>query len=198
MFHKPYSESCDQNRQPIFDVIQPLFKDCKTLLEIGSGTGQHAVYFGHDMPHVQWQTSDVIDNHAGINLWLEEAALSNVLPPIALNVISDAWPTQTYDAIFSANTLHIMDKTAVSALFKNLPNILKKDTILAIYGPFNDNGNYTSESNARFDQWLHDRDPNSGIKDFEWVDELAQQAGLQLINDVAMPANNRILCWQNK
>jgi len=198
MFHKPYSESCDQNRQAIFDVIQPLFKDCKTLLEIGSGTGQHAVYFGADMPHLQWQTSDMIENHAGINLWLEDTQLSNVLPPLALDVINDTWPTQTYDAIFSANTLHIMGKEAVTALFNNLPTILKQNTTLAIYGPFNYDGNYTSESNARFDQWLHDRDPRSGIKDFEWVNELAQQAGLQLINDVAMPANNRTLCWQTK
>lgn len=196
MFHKPYSASCDQNRQAIFEVIQPLFKDCTEVLEIGSGTGQHAVYFGTDLAHLQWQTSDVVDNHAGIECWLAEYALSNVLPPLALDVLCDPWPRRTYDAIFSANTLHIMSKAAVSALFEQLPCVLNPQTKLAIYGPFNYEGKYTSESNARFDQWLHERDPNSGIKAFEWVNQLAQQAGLTLINDVAMPANNRTLCWQ--
>ena len=192
---KPYAESCEQNREPILAVIQPLFSGCSHLLEIGSGTGQHAVYFAAEMPHLTWQTSDRVDNHAGINMWLEEAALVNTRPPLALDVSSDAWPRRRFDAVFSANSVHIMHWPDVEAMFAGIGRVLARDGIFALYGPFNYHGAYTSESNARFDQWLRQHDPGSGVRDFEELQRLAQQAGMEFREDFAMPANNRILCW---
>lgn len=193
---KPYSESCDQNRDPILKIIQPLFAKKKRVLEIGSGTGQHAVYFAAKMPHLIWQTSDQKIYHEGIKQWLAEACLTNTPPPIALNVSTDAWPSIKVDAIFSANAVHIMSWDNVKDFIKNAGYLLDSSGLLVLYGPFNYNNKYTSESNANFDQWLKQRDPKSAIRDFEAVDELAQAVGLQLKDDVSMPANNRLLCWE--
>ncbi len=194
--NKPYSESCDQNRDPIFHVIQPLLEKCSSLLEIGSGTGQHAVYFAEKMPHITWQTSDRSQYHTGIQQWLDDARLSNVKPPLALDVRKDQWTGESFDAVFTANSLHIMHKEDVQALFDNIASVMAPRGLFIVYGPFNYGGQYTSESNARFDIWLKNQDAKSCIKDFDWVNTLAKQAGLQLKQDVAMPANNRILCWQ--
>jgi len=196
MLNKPYSESCEQNRAPIFQTVEPLLEDCQQLLEIGSGTGQHAVYFAAALPHLIWQTSDRQAYHQGIKCWLDEAQLANTRAPLALDVRKDVWPTTMYDAVFSANTLHIMHKDDVKALFAQLSNVLKADGLLIVYGAFNRNGQYTSVSNARFDQWLHAQDPQSGIKAFEWVNQLAEEAGLQLKQTIPMPANNELICWQ--
>ena len=193
---KPYSESCDQNRDPILNVILPLFAKKKHILEIGSGTGQHAVYFASQMPHLTWHTSDQQIYHQGIQQWLSEAALDNTPPPIALNVSTDTWPSFEVDAIFSANAVHIMSWDNVIDFIKNAGHLLDSGGLLVLYGPFNYNNNYTSESNANFDQWLKQRDPKSAIRDFEAVDELAQAVDLQLKDDIPMPANNRILCWE--
>jgi cyclopropane fatty-acyl-phospholipid synthase-like methyltransferase len=193
---KPVAESCQQNREPIFKVIKPLLESCQTVLEIGSGTGQHAVYFAGQLAHLQWQTSDRAEYHQGINLWLEDADHANILEPLLLDVSKDNWPTDLFDAIFSANTLHIMSHFDVVCFFKNLSRRLQTDGLLIIYGPFNYKGSYTSASNAQFDQWLKSQDINSGIKDFEWVDRLAEMAGMKLLHDISMPANNRVLCWE--
>lgn len=193
---KPYSESCDQNREPILSVIEPLFRSSRQVLEIGSGTGQHAVYFAARMPHLTWHTSDRPGNHAGIRAWLDEAALPNTTGPLALDVMSSPWPDIEIDAVFSANTTHIMHAEEVVALFEGVGRLLRKEGLFCLYGPFNYGGNYTSESNARFDEWLHERDPLSGIRDFDDLDRLAGQVGMHLVDDFAMPANNRILCWR--
>jgi len=193
--HKPYSDSCDQNRDSIFEVIQPLLKNKKSVLEIGSGTGQHAVYFSQKMPHLIWQTSDQQPYHQGINLWLDGAGLDNTPPPIPLNVSTDSWPDQNFDAIFSANAVHIMAWENVIDFFENAPKLLNSGGLFILYGPFNYNQQYTSESNARFDIWLKQRDPNSAIRDFEALDQLANDAGMVLQSDHALPANNRILVW---
>jgi len=193
--NKPYSESCEQNREPIFDVIEPLLQDCSSLLEVGSGTGQHAVYFAEKLPHITWHTSDQAEYIPGINAWLEDAALSNTRAPIELNVTTSTWPTLHTDAVFSANTCHIMHWADVESLFTGIGELLKPDGKFILYGPFNYDGRYTSESDARFDQWLQSRDPMSGVRDFESVDRLAEDAGLTLQQDYAMPANNRILYW---
>lgn len=195
MRDKPFSESCVQNRAPILAVLRAVFADRSQLLEIGSGTGQHAVYFGAELPHLRWQTADVPLHHPGIRLWLAEAALPNVLPPLALDVNQDAWRTGRYDAVFSANTLHIMSWPEVERFFAGVDAVLEIGGVLAVYGPFNYGGAYTSESNARFDTWLKARDPNAGVRDFEAVDALARARGLVLLQDVAMPANNRMLVW---
>ncbi len=192
---KPYSESCDQNCDPILTVIRPLFSNCNQLLEIGSGTGQHAVYFAQQMPHLIWHTSDRRENHSGISMWLNEAGLPNTRLPLALDVSHDHWPQQQFDAVFSANSAHIMHLQDVEAMFAGVGRVLKEGGLFVLYGPFNYNGAFTSESNAQFDLWLKDRDPLSGVRDFEALDKLAKQAGMLLLNDDEMPANNRILSW---
>ncbi len=195
---KPYSESCEQNREPILSVIQPLFADLNQILEIGSGTGQHAVYFAARMPHLIWHTSDCAEYHAGIRLWLEEAALPNVRDPLHLDVARCSWPALDVDGVFSANTAHIMHWPEVEAMFAGVGDLLPAGGLFVLYGPFNYQGRFTSDSNARFDSWLKQRDPAMGVRDFEALDALASQAGLQLMNDFEMPANNRILCWQRQ
>jgi len=192
---KPFSASCVQNRAPILAVLRELFADRRHVLEIGSGTGQHAVYFGAELPHLRWQTADVPLHHAGIHAWLDEAALPNVLPPLALDVNQAHWRSGRFDAVFSANTLHIMSWPEVEHFFAGVGQVLEPGGLLAVYGPFNYNGAFTSESNARFDAWLKSRDPASGVRDFEAVDALARAQGLVLQQDVAMPSNNRTLVW---
>ena len=196
MSDKPFAESCVQNRDPILAVLREVFADRRRVLEIGSGTGQHAVYFGAELPHLVWQTADVPQQHPGIRQWLDEAALPNVLPPIALDVSQTAWRNGRYDAVFSANTLHIMGWPEVERFFEGIGDVFEAGGVLAVYGPFNYNGAFTSESNARFDAWLKARDPASGVRDFEAVDALARAQGLVLQRDIAMPANNRTLVWR--
>ncbi len=193
---KPYAESCEQNRDPILAVLLELFTDRRRVLEIASGTGQHAVYFGAALPHLTWQTSELPENHAGIRAWLDEAGLPNVLPPLALDVTADAWSPGPVDAIFNANTVHIVAWPAVERMFAGIGEVLATDGCLCLYGPFNYGGTYTSESNARFDAWLKARDPHSGVRDFEAIDRLAAEQGMILVQDIAMPANNRTLVWR--
>ncbi len=193
---KPYAESCEQNRAPILAVLQQVFADRQHVLEIASGTGQHAVYFAQAMPHLTWQTSELPANHAGIQAWLDEAGLPNVLPPVAIDVNDTDWPVPPVDAIFNANTVHIVAWAAVQRMFAGIGRVLADGGVLCLYGPFNYDGQFTSDSNARFDVWLKNRDPNSGVRDFEAIDQLAAAQGLSLIRDIAMPANNRSLVWQ--
>lgn len=192
---KPFSESSAENREPILAVLREVLAECRRVLEIGSGTGQHAVYFGAELRRLVWQTGDLPQHHAGIRTWLDEANLANVLPPIALDVNADDWHGGRYDAVFSANTLHIMSWTEVEKFFAGVGAVLEPGGVLAVYGPFNYGGRFTSESNARFDQWLKARDPASGIRDFEAVDALARARNLVLAKDYAMPVNNRTLVW---
>ena len=192
---KPYSEACERNRGPILEVLRKVFAGCTRVLELGSGTGQHAVYFGEHLPHLTWQTSDLPGNHAAIRAWLEEAQLPNVLPPLTLDVGASDWRSP-HDAVFSANTLHIISWTQVEQMFAGIARVLIKNGMLAIYGPFNYGGCHTSDSNARFDQWLKERDVSSGIRDFENVEALARSYGLSLEHDFVMPANNRTLVWR--
>ena len=195
---KPYSSACDNNRQPILEIIRVLFADCREVLEIGSGTGQHAVYFAQRLPHLIWHSSDRQENHAGINLWLDEAGLANAPPPLLLDVNQERWPALNVDAVFCANTIHIIDWSSVQAMLAGVARLLPDNGLLALYGPFNYNNAYTSASNARFDLWLRQRDPDSGIRNFEDVDELAIAAGMYLQRDYAMPANNRLICWRKQ
>ena len=176
-------------------MLRRQFADRRRVLEVGSGTGQHAVHFAAALPHLVWQTSDRPEWLPGIRLWLAEAALSNTPAPLQLDV-TGPWPETRFDAIFTANTLHIMGWAEVEAFFATLPGSLTEDARLTIYGPFNYGGEFTSDSNRAFDQWLKDRDPASGIRDFEAVDALARGVGLCLVEDNAMPANNRCLVWR--
>lgn len=194
---KPYADACDRNRDPILEVLQHHFADRRRVLEIGTGTGQHAVHFAQALKHLTWQTSDLEENLPGIRLWLDEARLPNLLPPLVLDVCGK-WPAAKFDAVFTANTLHIMGWDAVRRLFAAVPDILEPDSVLAVYGPFNYAGRFSSPSNAAFDGWLKQRSAQSGIRDFEAVDELARSIGFELLEDRAMPANNRTLVWRRE
>ncbi|MGK2915317.1 MAG: DUF938 domain-containing protein [Porticoccaceae bacterium] len=193
---KPFSQACENNRQPILDVLLRVFADCRKILEIGSGTGQHAVYCAPRLPHLSWQTSDLHVHHAGIQAWLAECPAANLLPPLDLNVDQPSWPVDRTDGVFTANTCHIMAWTSVVNLFTGAGRTLAPGGVLAIYGPFNYGGRFTSDSNARFDAWLKQQAPHQGIRDFEAVNELAESAGFALHDDHAMPANNRLLVWR--
>jgi len=191
---KPHSPSCERNREPILQVLRGQLADRRRMLEIGSGTGQHAVHFAAALPHLVWQSSDRAGNLPGIQAWLDEAALPNTPAPLEFDV-GGSWPQQSFDAIFSANTLHIMAWPDVEQLFARLPTICADDTRLIVYGPFNYHGHYSSDSNAAFDQWLQARGAHMAIRDAEAVDALATKASFQLLDDIAMPANNRCRIW---
>jgi SAM-dependent methyltransferase len=193
---KPFAPSCARNQAPILAELQPLLRDAGSVLEIGSGTGQHAVHFAAAMPHLRWQASERTAHLPGVRLWLDEAALPNTPAPITLDVAEGPWPDASFDAVFTANTLHIMGWSQVGALFEGVAAVLAPGGVLAVYGPFNDGGEYTSPSNAAFDQWLKTRDAQSAIRDFEQVDMLARRIGLRLQADHAMPSNNRLLVWR--
>ncbi len=193
--NRPYAQDAEENKLVIFDAIKPWLKG--EVLEIGSGTGQHAVYFTSQMASISWQTSELEANLTGIESWIEDSGLDNLLAPIELDVMG-SWPDHRYDFIYSANCFHIMGKDAVACCIEGIGSRLKPGGVFAVYGPFNYNGSYTSESNASFDQMLRARDPESGIRDFEWIEALADKAQLELLEDVAMPANNRTLVWQKR
>jgi cyclopropane fatty-acyl-phospholipid synthase-like methyltransferase len=168
----------------------------RKVLEIGSGTGQHAVHFAAHLPHLIWQPSDLAENLPGIELWRAEAARSNLLPALALDVNQPQWPDTGADGVFSANTLHIVSWSEVRLFFAGVGRVLPPGGVLAVYGPFNYRGRHSSDSNARFDRMLRSQDPRSGIRDFEAVDALAAEQHLALQRDVPMPANNRTLVWR--
>lgn len=192
---KPYSAAADRNREPILAVLRRHLTTRAHVLEIGSGTGQHAVYFADALSQLVWQPSDRRENLPGIAQWRSEARLRNVLAPLELDVKRE-WPRRQYEVIYSANTLHIMSWPEVQRLFAKLPEVMTAEARLVLYGPFNYGGQFTSDSNAEFDRSLRQSASHRGIRDFEAVDQLAQAAGLRLLEDCAMPANNRCLVWQ--
>lgn len=192
---RPFSPASERNREPILTVLRPFLADRHRVLEVGSGTGQHAVHFAAALPHLVWQSSDRSANLPGIGAWLDAAALPNTPAPLMLDV-GGVWPAGPFDAVFSANTLHIMAWSEVEAFFAALPAVTTADAKLAIYGPFNQDGRFTSASNAAFDAELRARAPHMGIRDAAAIDALAAAAGFTLVDDVAMPANNRTRLWQ--
>ena len=183
---KRYSDASERNRGPILEVLRRVFADRRFVLEIGSGTGQHAAYFAPELPHLVWQASDVAQNLPDIREWVSDP------PPIELDV-EKPWPDLDADAVFSANTCHIMSWPQVERLFDGVGQVLRPGGVFALYGPFNYGGKHTSESNARFDAMLRGRDPASGLRDAEAIVALAERHGLKCAEDNAMPANNRLL-----
>lgn len=190
------SQACERNKGSILEQLRLHFGGCSRVLEIGSGTGQHAAHFAAALPQLQWQPTELADGMALLQTAVDEAAVPNIRQPWVLDVRTDTWPNGPFDALFSANTLHIMGWEGVVSLFARLPEVLAPGAVVAIYGPFNYGGSYTSDSNAAFDGWLKARDPASGIRDSEAVQRLAGAAGLLPLVDHAMPANNRLLVWR--
>lgn len=192
----PFSDACERNKGPLLEVLRVAFAGATRVLEIGSGTGQHAVWFGQHLPHLTWQPSEIAAQLPGLRERLELEAPDNVLAPLPLAVEIGPWPVQRFDAIFSANTLHIVSWGRVRHFFRGVGEALEVGGVLAVYGPFRYRGEFTTPSNAAFDRWLKDRDPQSGVRDFEAVNELALARGLELTADHAMPANNQTLVWR--
>ena len=190
-----FSESCQRNQRSILEKLSPWLNSSNSLLEIGSGSGQHAVHFCADFPQLQWQCTDRRHWLADLSLNLAEAELTNLSPPLELDV-NLAWPLAEYDIIYTANSLHIMSLESVIALFGQLSAHLSPKAVFCCYGPFKYQGEFTSPSNANFDDWLKSRDPQSGIRDFEVIAQLAKEQKLTLIADHQMPANNQLLIWQ--
>jgi len=197
---KPFSQACENNKRPILAVLERYLQGRSVrLLEIGSGTGQHAAYFCPQLPGVRWHSTDLPEAHAGIEAWRLDTNASNFMPPRALDVRAEDWALaddEAVDAVFTANTLHIMSWPAARAFFAGVGRVLAPGGLLLVYGPFNYAGALTSQSNERFDAWLRSRDAESGIRSFEDANAEAICAGLELVEDCEMPANNRMLVWR--
>lgn len=192
----PDAPATSRNRDPILEVLQAEFSESRDILEIGSGTGQHAVYFAGAMPHLNWQTSDRNENHAAIEAWLDHASLKNVAPPLSLDVLDGPVIAKQYDGVFSANTAHIMSMNAVVAMFALVGSCLTENGRFCLYGPFTIDCEFTSDSNARFDATLRGQEASMGIRDLARIDELAARNGLRRTALYAMPANNFLVTWQ--
>lgn len=195
---KPYSQACENNKQYILDKLRTVFAPGSLVLEIGSLTAQHVCCFAEALPAIHWQPSDLPENLPTVLAGLADCTLSNVSAPLALDVAQLPWPIARVDGIFSANTLHIMSLAHVEAFFQGVGQVLRPGGRLCLYGPFKYGGEFTTPSNARFDLWLKERDPLSGVRDFEDVQAWAQAAGLQLLADHPMPANNQLLVWERE
>lgn len=193
-----FSQSAENNKQPIGDKFTDLLANASHLLEIGSGTGQHATYMAQKLPHLIWQPSELAENLPNLQARLDAEAPKNVKAPFSLDVANHPWPLSACDVIYSANTVHIMSWTHVKQLFHGVGEILAPNGLLCLYGPYKYQGTFTTPSNEKFDNWLKQRDANSGIRNFEDMDQLAAEQGLVLQNDFAMPANNQLLVWQRR
>ena len=198
MTDKPFSEYADRNGSPILEVLRSELSACTKILEIGSGTGQHAARFAKELPHLRWQTSDLDDNHDGIRAWVTGSGLENLLPPISLDVQRDSLPAGFSDGVYSSNTAHIMSFESVRKMFALVGNILNGCGVFCLYGPFRQGGEFNTASNATFDASLRARNPDMGIRDIESLDELAEEQGMKRVRLYAMPANNHIAVWRGE
>jgi cyclopropane fatty-acyl-phospholipid synthase-like methyltransferase len=192
--HLPFSQACENNKRPMLAQLQLLFKKPTSVFEIGSGTGQHAVFFAEQLPHVCWQSSDCVENVELIQRRIDLSGLTNLPPCVQFEVGMHPW-SEKIENVFSANTAHIMAWPLVEQMIEGVGRHLSAGGFFVLYGPFNYRGQYTSESNRAFDAWLKERGAQQGIRDFEAVDHAAQKFGLKLWQDVAMPANNRLLVF---
>ena len=194
--HKPISQPCLRNQEPIYQSLKEFFHKPGNVLELACGTGQHAVYFGSRLPHLQWQPSDLSPALDGASAWVNEANLKNVLAPMELNITQTHWSKNTYDYIYSANLVHFVPQDSVEKLFTGAAKHLKDNGVLALYGPYNHNG-FTSEGNRHLDDWLkQDIHPMAGIKELNNIQKLASNAGLELMKNCLLPANNHLLIFK--
>lgn len=198
MLQKPFSQACENNKQAILEVLNRYWDSPGKVLEIGSGTGQHAVFFAQNLPHISWQTSDLVDNHPGILAWMHDYQGENLRPPFELSVAKDDWQLSDFSGVFTANTAHIMSWDEVKCMIKGVATSLNEGGFWVIYGPFNYAGQFTSDSNERFNEWLQAQAPHRAIRDFEALCERAKAVGMSLLEDYSMPANNRCLVFQKQ
>ena len=196
--NKPFAPATDRNKGPILAQLRHLLTEPATVLEIGSGTGQHAVHFSAALPHLIWQCTDLPHALEGMRQWLDEAGTENLYPPIVLDVRVRPWPFRAVEVVYTANTLHIMDWDAVRDTFAGAAQVLKLDGRFMSYGPFCYHGVHTSEGNAGFDRQLRFQGAGSGIRDIDDLEMLATDSGLKLCRDIEMPANNRLLIWSRR
>ena len=195
---KQFSPSCERNKEPILAVLREILPAAGQVLEIGSGSGQHAVHFAHALPQVQWQPSDVAENLPSIRAWREESGLANLHEPLMLDLFSSDWPVASMQAVVCINTIHIVSWQAVKKLFVGSGKLLSSGGVMYVYGPYRYSHRPLEPSNEEFDRWLKARDRESGVRLFEEVNALAHQNGLILARDRAMPANNRSIWWIKK
>jgi len=198
MTEKPFSEYAERNGAPILSVLQSEFANCSKVLEIGSGTGQHAVRFAKALPFLQWQTSDRNENLRGINAWVEASGLANLLPPLSMDVLIADVPSESCDAVFSANTAHIMSIEAVRKMFALVAKALSDGGVFCLYGPFRQGDEFNTPSNAAFHQTLRSRNPEMGIRHLESLDGYARDHDMARDRLYAMPANNHIAVWHKE
>jgi hypothetical protein len=191
-----FSSAAERNRQPILDQLRILFPQQGTILEIGSGTGQHAVFFTRNLPGLLWQPSDRSENQAALEACFSAEGSKRILPLLQLDVLHDPWPECSYAGAYSANTAHIMSWDAVVAMFTGVALHLQSGARFCLYGPFNIDNCFTSESNAQFDAGLRAKDPQMGIRDMAAIESLANLHQMQLEHKLAMPANNFILVFE--
>ncbi|RUO33355.1 DUF938 domain-containing protein [Aliidiomarina soli] len=189
----PFSQACENNKRPIFEILSKALSEPGSVLEVGSGSGQHAEFFAQQLPHIRWQCSDVEANLPGLQARIREAQLENLPAALAFDVNRQQIISGRFDLVYSANTLHIMSWPTVVRFFKTLPALLNEHGSVWIYGPFNYGGLYTSGSNELFDQSLKSRNAGMGIRDIEKVQQLAHSQGFTHLQDYQMPANNRLL-----
>ena len=195
---RPFAESAARNTAPILEVLRREFRDAADVLEIGSGTGQHAVAFASELEHLRWQTSDLDENHAAINAWLQHAQVENVAVPLVLDVRDATLESASFDAVFSANTAHIMGIDAVKCMFSLVGDALRLDGVFCLYGPFRVGGVFNSPSNETFDAGLRQRDATMGIRDLESLDDFGAACGLHRKRLYTMPSNNYIAVWKRR
>jgi cyclopropane fatty-acyl-phospholipid synthase-like methyltransferase len=189
----PFSEACERNKGPILEVLRVAFADRTQVLEIGSGTGQHAVYFAAHLTHLIWHPTEQLAYLADLASRVKLEGTRNLRQPTVLDVKQTVWPLRSVDAVYSANTLHIMGWAEVEAMFRGIDSALSPQGVVCIYGPFRYSGRYTSDSNRDFDLMLKERDPKSGLRDMTDLSALAERHALRLRVDHDLPANNRLL-----
>jgi SAM-dependent methyltransferase len=183
--------AAERNRDPILAVLRRVLPPTGLVLEIASGTGQHAAHFAAALPEIDWQPSDTTpEARASVEAWRVHTALPNLRAPLDLDVMREPWPIVAADAVVCINMIHIAPWAAAQALMAGAGRVLGAGGVLYLYGPYRRNGAHTAESNDMFDRQLKSRNPEWGVRDMEAVADLAAQQGFVLSEVVEMPANN--------
>ena len=193
-----FSQAADNNKIPILEVLTSWLSDDQLVLEVGSGTGQHAIHMAAALKGIRWQPTDCFEVLPNLIKNISTYGTSNVLTPTNLDLSLNQWPAEKVDCVYSANVIHIVSEALVEKLIRGAARTLSEEGLLALYGPFKYRGTFTTPSNADFDSWLKARNPESGVRDFEWILELAKDSGLSFSEDRSMPANNQFLAFRRQ